>query len=320
MRIKQQVVPRPLSIATCAYFLLLIANSGPQTAAPAQERGDQQVVVRTDLVSFLVTVTDSRGKSVAGLDKSAFAVTDDKMKQQITFFTAADAPTSVGIIFDLSGSMSTEGINHAREALSKFFETSDKRDDFFLIGFSSSPQVMVDKTRDPDLIERSLADVKPEGDTAIFDALRLGVERIAKGTHEKRALLLISDGDENHSRYTFNEVRQTLEESDATLYSIWVWNGIRLASKAGARIQNTLNGLSEVTGGKAYYPSSSAKMEEAFNQIALELRHQYSIGYRPTNFTNDGRWHRLEVKVSPSTADSRLSVRTRKGYYALLKQ
>jgi Ca-activated chloride channel homolog len=328
MRINHQPATRLICVLSGAFFLLLASlpvkvNSrlGPpsQKALPAQARGDEQVVVRADLVSFVVTVTDSRGRSVADLDKSAFTVIDDKVKQEITYFSASDAPVSIGIIFDLSDSMSEDGITRAREALSKFFETSDKRDEYFLVGFNPSAQVIVDRTRDPDLIKRSLADVKPQGDTALFDGVRLGVEMIAKGSHPKRALLLISDGDENHSRYTFKEVRRMLEESDATLYSVWVWNGNRLGGKAGARIQNTLDGLSEVTGGKAFYPSSSAKMEQAFDQIALELRHQYSIGYRPSSFANDDRWHRVEVKVRPSSGNTRLSVRTRQGYYALSK-
>ncbi len=280
---------------------------------------DEQIVVQTNLVSFPVTVTDSQGRYVPGLDKNAFVVTDDKKKQEISFFSAADAPVSIGIIFDLSGSMSEDRIKRAREALSKFFQTSDQRDEYFLVGFNSNAAVLVDRTRDPDLIERSLAGVKPHGDTALFDAVRLGVEKVAKGAHPKHALFLISDGDENDSRYTFKEVLKILEESDAVLYSVCVLDNISLASKAGFRIQTRLDGLSDVTGGRAFYPSSSAKMDEAFNQIALELRHQYSIGYLPTNFTNDGRWHHIEVKVRPRVGDLRLSVRSRKGYYAFSK-
>ena len=277
--------------------------------------GDEQIIVPTDLVSFFVTVSDSHGRNVTGLDKNAFTVTDDKAQQEITFFSAADAPVSIGIIFDLSGSMSEDRIKRAREALSEFFGTSDQRDEYFLVGFNSNAEVLVDRTRNPDLIERSLAGVKPHGETALFDAIRLGVERVAKGDYPRHALLLISDGDENSSRYTFKEVRRVLEESDAVLYSICVLDNIRLASKAGLRIQTIMDGLSRVTGGRVFY--SGTKMDEAFYQIALELRHQYSIGYHPTNFANDRQWHRVKVRVTPSGKDARLVVRSRAGYYAL---
>jgi Ca-activated chloride channel homolog len=325
MRVEQKSRPikiRPVSCGLIIFLALAVTVMSQRTLeAPKTPglSGEEQIRVQTDLVSFFVTVTDSHGKHVAGLDKNAFTVTDDKVKQQIIFFSAADAPVSIGIIFDLSGSMTEDGIKRAHEALAKFFETSDSRDEFFLVGFSSSAEVLVDRTRDPNLIQRSLTNIKPHGDTALFDAVRLGVEKVARGTHPKRALLLISDGDENHSRYTFKEVRRMLAESDATLYSVWVWNGTLLASKAGARIRNTLNGLSEVTGGRAFYPSSSVQMEQVFDQIAVELRHQYSIGYRPTNFVDDGRWHHVSVKVAPSASDSHLVVRSRRGYFALTR-
>ncbi|HEY0324032.1 MAG TPA: VWA domain-containing protein [Pyrinomonadaceae bacterium] len=286
-----------------------------QEGRPVNENGVE--VFNTDLVNLTVTVTDQYGRYVSGLTQNAFKVFDDKEEQEITYFSDDDAPVSVGIVFDLSGSMSGDKIMRARQALSRFIETSHNSDEYFLIGFNSRAQLLLDRTRDGDAVLNKLTFVQTKGQTALYDACYLGVEKVQRGAHPKRAIILISDGQDNDSRYTFGEVRKLLKESDVVLYGIGILGGSDPGSPLGMEGQSILDELSSVSGGKSFFPNSAAEMDEIFERIALELRHQYSIGYKPRNFANDGKWHKLKVKVTPPRGLPRLFVRSREGYYAV---
>lgn len=275
------------------------------------------VITNTDLITFNVTVTDIYGRFVAGLGKNAFAIFDDKSEQDIAFFSDEDAPVSVGILFDVSGSMSGDKVRRARDALAHFVQTSHDRDEYFLIGFNSRAQLLMDRTRDGNAVLDKLTFVQTKNNTALYDACYLGVERVQRGTHPKRALLLISDGQDNNSRYTFNELRRVLKESDVVLYAIGILGGGDVGSALGMEGQGVLDELAGVSGGKAFYPRSGAEMDDIFEQIALELRHQYSIGYRPANFVSDGKWHKIKVKISPPRGLPKLFPRYREGYFAI---
>lgn len=275
------------------------------------------VITNTDLITFTVTVTDTYGRFVSGLSKNAFAIFDDKSEQDITFFSDEDAPVSVGILFDVSGSMSGDKVRRARDALAHFIQTSHDRDEYFLIGFNSRAQLLMDRTRDGQAVLDKLTFVQTKNNTALYDACYLGVERVQRGTHPKRALLLISDGQDNNSRYTFNELRRVLKESDVVLYAIGILGGSDMGSALGMEGQGILDELAGVSGGKAFYPRSGAEMDDIFEQIALELRHQYSIGYKPVNFVSNGKWHKIKVKVNPPRGLPRLFVRSKEGYFAI---
>jgi Ca-activated chloride channel family protein len=304
------------------------ATAKPVETPPAEEQKEQKeqkqgneiagpVIVNTDLITFTVTVTDTYGRYVSGLGKNAFTVMDDKKPQEITFFSDDDSPVSVGVIFDVSGSMGGDKIRRARDALSKFIQTSHDSDEYFLIAFNSRAQLLLDKTRDGNAVLDKLTFVQTKNNTALYDACYLGVEKVQRGAHPKRALLLISDGQDNNSRYTFNELRRLLKESDVTLYGIGILSGNDAGSSLGMEGQSILDDLASVSGGKAFFPRSAPEMDDIFEQIALELRHQYSIGYKPTDFANDGHWHRIKVKVTPPRGLPRLFVRSKEGYYAL---
>src|SRR5438034_5178635 len=291
--------------------LLKVEPAPPQTPAdkspqklitPTESSGDKQkpgtevdeknpIITNPDLITFNVTVTDIYGRFVAGLGKTAFSVVDEKAPQEITFFSDEDAPVSVGILFDVSGSMSGDKVRRARDALGHFIQTSHDRDEYFLIAFNSRAQLLMDRTRDGNAVLDKLTFVQTKNNTALYDACYLGVERGQRGTHPKRALLLISDGQDNNSRYTFSELRRVLKESDVVLYAIGILGGSDMGSALGMEGQGVLDELSGVSGGKAFYPRSGAEMDDIFEQIALELRHQYSIGYRMPDF--DGKWHKI---------------------------
>ena len=293
------------------------ATPQPTPDAAGHPADDGPIIVNTDLITMTVTVTDQYGRFVSGLNKKHFAVFDNKEEQTIEYFSDDDAPVTVGVIFDVSGSMSGDKLSKARVALSRFIETSHNLDEYFLVGFNSRAQLLIDKTRDGNAVLDKLTFVDTKGQTALYDACYLGVEKVTRGSHQKRAVLLISDGQDNNSRYTFNELRRLLKESDVVVYSIGILGGSDPGSALGMHGQALLDELSSVSGGKAFFPNTAAEMDEIFERIALELRHQYSIGYRPANFVNDGKWHKLKVKVTPPRGLPRLFVRSREGYYAI---
>lgn len=286
----------------------------PQRTPPA---GDDDVIkIPTDLVTLTLTVTDQYGRYVSGLNKNAFTVIDNNQEQEITFFSDTDAPISIGILFDVSGSMNGEKIQRARKALERFINTSHPMDEYFLIAFNTRAQLLLDRTRDGEAVLNKLTLVQPKQNTALYDACYLGIERVTRGSHQKKALLIISDGQDNSSRYTFGEVRRLMKEADVTVYAVGIIDGSDSSSALGIQGQSFLDELAGVTGGKSFYPQTNVEMDEIFERIALELRHQYSIGYTPKDFTLDGKWRKVKVRVKPPRGLPRLIVRSREGYYA----
>src|SRR5688500_12600957 len=197
-------------------LLSAFAVSGQQAAPtpPTDQDPAAPVKIKTDLVTLTLTVTDMYGRYVMGLGKKDFTIFDTNKEQEITFFSDTDAPVSVGVLFDVSGSMSGEKIQKARKALSRFINTSHPNDEYFLIAFNSRAQLLLDRTRDGDAVLQKLTLVSPRQNTALYDAVYLGIERVTRGSHQKRALLIISDGQDNASRYNFGEVRRLMKESD----------------------------------------------------------------------------------------------------------
>ena len=301
-------------------FISLAGNAFSQTpqptVTPTPDVDPRSINVKTDLITLTLTVTDLYGRYVSGLTKNAFTVQDNGQEQEITYFSDSDSPASVGILFDVSGSMSGDKIAKARNALSKFINTSHPSDEYFLIAFNKRAQLLLDRTRDGDAVLQKLTLVQPKHNTALYDAVYLGLERVSRGTHQKKALLIISDGQDNASRYNFGEVKRLMKESDIVTYAVGILGGSDQTSSLGMMGQSFLDELTSVTGGRSFYPAGDAEMDEIFERIALELRHQYSVGYTPPNFTPDGKWHKVKVKVKPPRGMQRLTVRSREGYYA----
>ncbi len=288
----------------------------PQPTPTPTENIENPVRIKTDLITMTLTVTDIYGRYVSGLKKDAFKVFDNNQEQDITFFSDTDAPVSIGILFDVSDSMSGEKIAKARKALERFIITSHPSDEYFLIAFNSRAQLLLDRTRDGEAVLRKLTLVQPKNNTALYDACYLGIERVTSGTRQKKAMLIISDGQDNASRYNFGEVRRLLKESDVVVYAVGILDGRDSGSMEGMQGQSFLDELTSVTGGKAFYPQTNVELDEIFERIALELRHQYSIGFSPDDFVLNGEWHKTKVKVKPPRGLPRLTVRSREGYYA----
>lgn len=291
----------------------------PKPTATPQEIDDPSeapVKVKTDLVTLTLTVQDLYGRYVSGLNKEAFTIIDNNQEQEISYFSDSDAPVSIGILFDVSGSMSGDKINKARKALARFILTSHPSDEYFLIAFNTRAQLLLDRTRDGDAVLQKLTLVQPKSNTALYDAVYLGIEKVTRGTHQKRALLIISDGQDNASRYNFGEVRRLMKESDVVTYAVGIVGKGESSSSLGMQGQAFLDEISSVSGGKAFYPETDVELDEIFERIALELRHQYSIGYIPKDFEPDGKWRKVKTKVKPPRGLPRLTVRGRDGYYA----
>jgi len=240
------------------------------------------------------------------------------VKQNIEYFNVDDAPISVGIVFDVSGSMKGK-IDRAREALKAFVDTSHDDDDFFLTAFNQRANHIAEFV-DGNTLLNKLALVNPSGQTALYDAVYLGIEKVKQGRHSKKAILLISDGQDNSSRYTYGELRKLLKEANVQIYCLGI---VELGGGAGSSLdisgQSILEEISQTTGGKAFFPRTTAELEDATTRIALELRHQYSIGYVPHNEKLDGRWRKIKIRVNPPRGLPTLNVRAKEGYFALPK-
>ncbi|HKQ74956.1 MAG TPA: VWA domain-containing protein [Blastocatellia bacterium] len=294
------------------------ADKTSSNQTPEQKPGGQYNLPMppSDLVSLTVTVTDGYDRLVTGLNILNFELFENRIKQDISHFSEEDAPINLGIVFDVSGSMKGK-LDRAKDALKAFIQTSHSEDDFFLVSFNQRASLVSEFT-DGDTLINKLTLVNPSGQTALYDATYLGVEKVKQGRYRRNALLLLSDGQDNSSRYTYGELRKRLKEAGVQIYCIGI---VEMGGSAGGALdtqgQAILEEVAQSTGGKAFFPRSAAELEEITSRIALELRHQYSIGYSPTNVKRDGQWHKIKVNVKGGKNLSNLRVQHKEGYYAV---
>jgi len=267
-----------------------------------------------DLVLVPVTVTDPMNRLVTGLEKENFFLTDSGQPQEIRHFSSEDAPISLGVIFDVSGSMSNK-IDKSRDAVVEFFKTANPEDEFFLITFSEKPEVLADFTTSIEDIQSKLVYAVPKGRTALLDAIYLGMNRMRKAKHEKKALLIISDGGDNHSRYTEGEIKSMVREADVQIYAIGLYDRDFKTPEEREGPQ-LLTEVSDVTGGRTFAIGSPNELADVATKIGIELRNQYVLGYRPSNPARDGKWRKIKVKLNPPKGLPPLHVYAKTGYYA----
>jgi Ca-activated chloride channel homolog len=273
---------------------------------------EPRAVLRADssLVLVPVTVTDRLGRPVTGLEKENFRVLDDKVEQKLIQLASDDEPVAVGFIFDVSGSIGGM-LPEYRRAAHEFFTSADEPDEFFLVEFQSTARLVVPLTKNVGEIDSEILFTKSKGSTALFDAVYMAANEIRKSKLAKKALLLVSDGGENHSRYNFTEVINMLRETDALLYSIGPSPDNPFGDNNGALLKN----LSELTGGRLI-EMNSIDFAELAQKIIVDLRNRYVLGYAPTDKTRDGRYHRIDVQVIPPKGLGKLKAHWRTGYYA----
>ena len=275
------------------------------------------IQVDVNMVVVNVTVTDPYDRIVTGLDLTNFQIYDEKVGQKIASFSTEDAPISVGMIFDSSGSMSDK-IQKSKEAALQFFKTSNPDDEFMLIDFNERPDLVSGFTSKFETLQDRLLFVTSGGKTALLDAIYLGLAEMKKATTSRKALLIISDGGDNHSRYTERDVKRAMKESDVQLYAVGVFEA--LASRGRTPEENAGPGLlaelAENSGGRLFSVEDPEELPDIAEKISIELRNQYVIGYKPSNLVRDGRWRRIKVKLLPPRGLPPRQVYARTGYYA----
>jgi len=292
-------------------------KTGPQVTVRKPPVHTAPIQVDVNMVIVNVTVTDPYDRIVTGLEQSNFEVYDEKVEQKIEAFSTEDAPISVGLVFDSSGSMSDK-IQKSKEAALQFFKTSNPQDEFMLIDFNERPNLLASFTSKFENIEDRLLFLKSGGKTSLLDAIYLGLSEMKKATTNRKALLLISDGGDNHSRYTERDIRMAMKESDVQLYSVGIFEPLasraRTPEEAGGPA--LLSELSELSGGRLFSVENADELPDIAEKISIELRNQYVIGYKPSNLVRDGRWRRIRVKLNPPRGLPPLQVYARTGYYA----
>ena len=276
-----------------------------------------QFRVDTNLVLIPLTVTDPMDRLVTGLEKQNFLVLEDNHQQAIRTFACDDAPVSIGVILDLSGSMSNKVVR-ARGAVLQFMKTSNPQDEFFVIGFNDRPVLITDYTSSPDDVEARLATVQPSHRTALLDAIYMGLDKMKQAKYQRRALLIVSDGGDNNSRYTENEVRAAVKEADTQIYSIGIFDpeAATVEERNGPML---LNDISSDTGGRLFRVDDLSEMSDIATRISAELRNEYVLGYKTNDPRMDGKWRKVKVKLSPPPGLPQLTVHARAGYYAPLQ-
>lgn len=275
------------------------------------------IQVDVNMVVVNVTVTDPFDRIVTGLDQSNFQVYDEKVEQAIVSFSTEDAPIAVGLVFDSSGSMGDK-IQKAKEAALQFFKTSNPQDEFMLINFSDRVNLISGFTSKYENVQDRLLFVKSTGRTALFDAIYLGLNEGKKASTNRKALLVISDGGDNHSRYTEKDVKKAVMESDCQIYTVGIFEPLAARGRTPeeARGPGLLAELAELSGGRMFSVEDANELPDIAEKISIELRNQYVIGYKPSNLVRDGRWRRVRVKLNPPRGLPPLQVYARTGYYA----
>lgn len=286
-------------------LLLLAATASPQSRKPS-ERPTFRVGVETVFVK--VSVTDPLNRYVTGLEQEHFRVFEDKVEQAISHFTQESAPISVGILFDISGSMK-DNIHTARNSVVRFLEAGNPDDEFFLVTFNQKTTLVQSFTHQSSSIQNQISFSNPGGRTALYDAVYLGLEQVRGGKNEKKALILITDGEDNSSRYTSSEVREFAKESDVQIYAIGEEGKLGYGR---SEIQNIVG----LTGGRAFFPNNFNELDYYIDLIHAELRNQYVLGYTPKNKAHDGKWRKLKVKLEAPEGLPKLIVHAKEGYYA----
>lgn len=288
------------------------------TAAPkTEETRKSNIRVDTNLVLIPVSVTDPLNRFVTGLEREHFKLFEDKVEQTITQFASEDAPLSIGLVFDASGSMGAK-LAKSRQAAAQFFKTANPEDEFFLIQFNDRPELVVPFTHQTEEIQNRLAFTNAKGRTALLDGVYMAMNQMKKSKNARKAILILSDGGDNSSRYTESEIKNAVREADVQIYAIGIFEPINARGRTAEELSGPglLNELSEQTGGRHFAVENINELPDIAAKIGIELRNQYLIGYAPTNPNRDGKYRRVTVKLNQPRGLPPLRPIWRQGYYA----
>jgi Ca-activated chloride channel homolog len=297
-----------------------------QSAAPDDVKHDtpgkvikqgQPVHMDVELALLNITVTDPSNRLVTGLEPDNFRVFEDNIEQEVVAFSSEDVPISIGIILDLSGSMANKA-GKAKEAAIQFFKTANPQDEFFLVTFGERARLTSAFTTNVDDLASRILLTSAKGRTALIDAVYLGLVQMKEARNAKRALLIISDGGDNESRYSERDIKRLVREADTQLYSVGIFDRFEYRSRTPEELHgpSLLSELTELTGGRAFSVENLNELPDIAAKIGAELRNQYILGYHPSNKSHDARWRKVKVKLRAPKGLPPLSVYAKTGYYA----
>ena len=296
-----------------------VAVPPPAGGAAARGNADRMIPnirVNSDLVLVPVLVTDREDRLITGLDKQHFKVFDDKVEQEITAFTSEDAPVSIGLVFDCSGSMGSK-LKNSRAAVSQFLRAANPEDEFSLVTFNNHARLVIPFTDRIEEIENRLMFISPDGRTALLDAIYLSLNEMKHARNPRKAILIISDGGDNCSRYSTREVKNCIRESDVQIYSIGIlepW-GIRDRSPEELAGPALLSEIAKLTGGRLFEVYDLNDLRGVAGKVGAALRNEYILGFAPGQMKHDGKYHRIQVKLDPPKGLPALRASFRSGYY-----
>jgi Ca-activated chloride channel family protein len=306
-----------IGVLLSSFALLAQDRSQPQKSD--KDKG-YTLSVETLEVQLPISVLDKEGRPVDGLTKDHFQIFEDKVQQTIKTFKHEDIPLSIGLIIDNSGSMRSkrERVNSAALA---FVRESNPDDETFIVNFDDSAYLEQDFTGSiGDLID-ALDNIDARGETALYDAIYLSADHVKAGKRDKRALLLITDGEDNVSKYGINKVIEALKQSKVTLYTVGLLEendqrGGLFKKPPSKKAKEDLEKFAEITGGQAFFPKNLDEVEELVKHIAHDLRNHYTVSYTPTNAKLDGSYREISVKVNAPKNLGKITWHTKQGYYA----
>jgi Ca-activated chloride channel homolog len=277
----------------------------------------QSVHIDVDLALVNVTVTDPHDRLVSGLLPKNFHVFENNVEQEIQYFSSEDGPISIGVIFDLSGSMGNK-VGKSKAAALQFLKTANPQDEFFLVGFSDHAELMSTFTNSVEDLQSRIVSASAKGSTALLDAIYLGLSEMRTARNAKRALLIISDGGDNHSRYRENDIKRMARESDTQLYAVGMFDPLESRSGTLEELNgpSLLTEVTELTGGRAFDVENLNQLPDITAKIGAELRNQYILGYRPSNKSHDARWRKIKITLRAPKGLPPLSIYAKTGYYA----
>jgi Ca-activated chloride channel homolog len=289
--------------------------------APKSGPGDSSLPeptlrIDTSLVLIPTQVTTREGSPIMDLKPKDFRIYEDGAEQQIAYFAKDDAPVSIGLLLDSSGSMRNKK-QKSSEAAAAFFKTANVEDEFFLIEFDERPKLAVPFTRDTDLLYHEISHSRPFGRTSLFDAIHMALGVMKAARHERKALVIVSDGGDNRSRHTFTAIKGDVLEADVQLYAMGIFDpeGASQGSREEAEGPQVLDHLAELTGGRHFPVLNLGSLPEVSTRIGQLLRNRYLLGYHPTNASRDGLYRGVKLDLAASV-DAGVRVQYRKGYYA----
>lgn len=295
---------------------LLAQVTGPETPAQPETKKSSGIKMDVEMALVNVTVTDPYSRLVTGLDKENFKVFEDGVEQEISTFSSEDVPISIGLIFDMSGSMADK-VDKARQAAVQFLRTANPQDEFFLVSFNDRAEVSSRFTSSIEELESRMMFTVAKGRTALLDGIYLGLSQMRGARNGKRALLIISDGGDNHSRYNEADIRNFLKEADCQLYAMGIFDVSDMGRTTEERYgPSLLSELAEMTGGRVFPVSSLGDLPDIASKIGMELRNQYVLGYKPSNPRHNGTWRKIKVKLLAPKGLPPLNVYAKTGYYA----